>query len=387
MKKTILLSNSIIHFLNDASAVAVAMIFPLLYSQHFIITKYSHIGILSNLGLFVTFLFHILITHLEYKYEYKHMLLFSLIGISASLVLLTTTSSFLMFLGIYLVMRFFVSFYHPLGISWISRSHADKGLDFAMGIQSGSGNLGVFLAFISVGYLSQRYSWKMPMVLWALVCFVFGVLAYTIMKNTTTRKTYPGKSITFSSWTQTIKQIKVFIPGFIFGGACWGTAIYFAPSLLNHRFKIPLGKTGFYMALWIFLGTIMTYLYGLFNKKFGRWNICIAGFTGSTLCLVLLGLSQSSLIALLSLFFFGTFLFLNYPALQAFVGDSVSEKNKTIAFSLAANIQMLSGSIFGLISGFLSDYFGINTPFLLIAVLGVPVSLYYLILKKKQSLF
>ena len=42
-------------------------------------------------------------------------------------------------------MRVFTSFYHPIVIAWVSKSRAGSGreLDDAMGIQSGSGNLGV----------------------------------------------------------------------------------------------------------------------------------------------------------------------------------------------------------------------------------------------------
>lgn len=173
--------------------------------------------------------------------------------------------------------------------------------------------------------------------------------------------------------------MKKYIPGFVFGGACWGTTVYYAPSLLNHKFNVPLGKTGLYLAFWIGIGTVMTYLFGCLSRSFGRWRISIASFIGSSFFLFLLGISSVNSLALLSLFFFGAFLFLIFPAFQSSVGNLVSSDSQTLAFSIVANVQMLSGSIVVLISGFLSDKFGINSPFLLLAIMGTIISVYYLI--------
>ncbi|MQY56577.1 hypothetical protein GH140_00015, partial [bacterium] len=110
MKKKVLFSASLFHALNDAATVTVPMIFPLLYSQQFIIKKYFHIGILSNLGLLVTFIFQIIIANASHKYEYKTILLLSYLGISLSLALMTISTAFASFLLIYLAMRIFNSF-------------------------------------------------------------------------------------------------------------------------------------------------------------------------------------------------------------------------------------------------------------------------------------
>jgi len=57
------------------------MIFPLLYTHQFIITSYSRIGILSNLGLLTTFLFQVFLVPLSNRFEYKHLLFLSYAGI------------------------------------------------------------------------------------------------------------------------------------------------------------------------------------------------------------------------------------------------------------------------------------------------------------------
>jgi MFS family permease len=377
MKKKVLFSASLFHALNDGATVTVPMIFPLLYTQQFIIKKYFHIGILSNLGLLATFLFQIIIANISGKVEYKLMLLFSYLGICLSLGLITLSSTFASLLFIYLIMRSFTSFYHSVGVAWVSKTHPSQAIDFAMGIQSGSGNLGVFLAFMSSGYLAQNFSWKVPLFVWAGVGLLLGSISFLAVRKISTRSEEVPKP-GFASWMETLKKIKIYVPGFVFGGACWGTTVYYAPSLLNHRFQISLGHTGFYLALWIGVGTVMTYLFGFLSRHLGRVKISLLAFTGATLFLFIIGTALVKELALTSLFFFGAFLFLVYPGFQSFVAGKVLPKNQAQAFSLVANVQMITGAVVVLVSGFLSDRFGINSPFLLIGGLGAFISIFYL---------
>lgn len=383
MKKKILFSASLFHAFNDATTVTVPMIFPLLFSQQFIIQKYSHIGILSNLGLLTTFLFQIVIANFAHKFEYKHMLLLSFMGISFSLFLITLSASFVSMLFFYLLMRLFTSIYHPIGIATVSTAHPDQGLDFAMGIQSGSGNMGVFVAFISAGYLAQNFGWKMPLYVASVASLVLGIFSYHKVQDISLKRENPIRP-DLSSWIEALKDIKFYVLGFIFGGACWGTTVYYAPSLFNHRFKVALGNTGVFLALWIGIGTIMTYFFGYLSRRIGRKKLSLASFIGSTLFVFLLGAASALGLAVISLILFGIFLFLIFPAFQSFVANKVAGKNQVLAFSLVANIQMITGSIAVLAAGFLSDKYGINSPFLFLMILGFAVTAFYLL--RKNSL-
>ncbi len=384
MKKRILLSASLFHALNDSASVTVPMIFPLLYSQQYIITKYSHIGILSNLGFLTTLIFHIILANISHKVEYKHLLLLSIVGLSLSLFLITTSSVFIFLLLLYVLMRIFTSFYHSVGIAWVSKTHPNQSLDFAMGIQSGSGNIGVFIAFISAGYLAQTFSWKTPLSVWAVLIFVLGVISFLLVLKTSTKRKKKIES-NLSVWIETTKTIKPYIAGFIFGGACWTATVFYAPSLFNHKFHVPLDKTGILLAIWIGIGSLMTYIYGYLSRRFGRWKVSLFGFIGSTLCLFLLGTASKLEIAQVSLFLFGVFLFLIYPAFQTFVGTEVPFRDQAQAFGLVANIQMLTGAVVVLIAGFLSDKFGINYPFILMGILGVFISVFYLVMHRNNN--
>ena len=376
MKRHLLLSASLFHAINDGATVTIPMIFPILYSQEYIITRYSHIGLLSNLGLLVTLIAQIFIAQNDDRFQFKHLLLFSLAGIVVTMAVFPAVSSFYSLLLIYVLFRLFTSIYHPVGISWVSKTYSGENLDFAMGIQTGSGDFGVFIAFFATGYLAQRFGWRIPLYAFAAAAALFGAVAVLTASRTSTRQ--DRRPTYFSCWKETYLKVRFYVPGLLFGGACWVTTIFYAPSLLHHRFGISMGGTGLSLALWIGAGTAVTYLFGPLSRKAGRHNITLIGLAGATLSLLFLGFSDSRLSATLSLLLFGCFLFLIYPAIQSFVGQKVPEKNQTVAFSIIANIQMLAGAAAALISGFLSDYLGIQSPFILLSLMGILVTAYYI---------
>ena len=127
--------------------------------------------------------------------------------------------------------------------------------------------------------------------------------------------------------------------------------------------------------------------------RLGQWVLLVliqlgglGIMTFSTVFLLILGTASVLGVAAVALILFGAFLFLIYPAFQSFVAKKVPDRNQVLAFSIVANIQMITGSIVVLISGFLSDRFGINSPFLFLVGLGILVLANY-ILKKDSPLF
>ena len=376
MKNRILLSASLFHALNDATTVVVPMVFPLLYGRGSLITSYSQIGLLSNLGLLTTLLVQFLVVKLSCHIEYKTLLLWSFVGIGISLACLPLASSFLTLLAFFLFMRVVTSVYHPVMIAWISKSQPAQGLDQAMGIQSGSGNIGVLLAFLSVGYLAQKWDWKMPLLAWSVFGLAIGAAGALVIKGVSSRNEI-RPSLHFHSWMRVLRRIRHLIPGFIFGGMGWSVTIYYAPSLLNHQFAVPIGQTGLYLSLWIALGTVSGYGYGFLSRRFGRRTVFLTSIGVAALSLAAIGLAPGRTIAVIGLLVFGVFLLMTYPSLHTFTGSSVPHADQTQAFSWVSNIQILSGAVVTLLAGLLSDRFGIRAPFLLSALLAAVCFLFY----------
>ncbi len=378
MKDRILLSASLFHSLNDAASVIVPMTFPILYGQSHLITSYSQIGLLSNLGLMTTLCVQFLIVKLSYHVEYRSLMLMSLVGICSFMAVITMSSSFVSLLLFFLLLRISMSFYHPIVIAWVSKSQPLNRLDLAMGIQSGSGNAGVFLAFVSVGYLAERWGWKTPLLSWSLFGMLLGTLGLVVLRHIST-KGENRPPLRVSSWLKVLSKVGHLIPGFVFGGVGWAITVFYAPSLLNHEFGIPMGRTGLFMGLWIGLGTLSGYGYGFLSRWFGRKPVFLLSIGGSSLCLCLLGLAPARTAAVAGLLLFGMFLLIVYPSLHTFIGSTVPVGEQTQAFSWLANIQMISGALIALLAGFFSDRFGIRSAFILSAALSATVLGYYML--------
>jgi MFS family permease len=367
--RRILISSSLFHGLNDAATVVVPMVFPILYGRRFIIRSYSEIGLLSNFGLLSTLLFQVLVVHFSRRAEYRHLLVASFVGISLTLFLIPLSSGYLLFFIFYLLFRIFDSFYHTVGMAWVSRTHPHQAIDLAMGIQSGSGMFGVFLAFLSFGYLAQHSDWRLPLRFWGGACFLLGCLSFLLIRGLSIPRDEAGR-LDASSWLGTARLIRRHIPGFLFGGASWAVTIYFAPSLFFHKFAVPMARTGLFMAVWIGIGTVTTYLFGSISRRLGRGKAFKVGFAGASLSLLIIGLSPRSGIAALALFVYGIFLFLIFPSLQSSVGNTCPETRQPQAFSLVSNLQLLAGAVISLLAGFLSDRFGISSPFIVMGAVG-----------------
>ncbi|MDH7493644.1 MAG: MFS transporter [Candidatus Saccharicenans sp.] len=379
MKQRILLSASLFHALTDAATIVTPTIFPILYSQAFLIKKYSQIGLLSNLGLITTILIQFWVVTLSFRYEYRYLMLASGLGISLANFLIPLSPSFTVLILLFILLRGFTSFYHPVVIAWISRSRSGLGreLDDAMGIQSGSGNLGVLLAFVTTGYLAQHLGWKVPLYIWAVVGLVITATGVSVINKISSQKA-AKPDLSARNWLQVLKKVSHLLPGFFFGGMGWSVTVFYAPSLLHNNFNIPMGQTGVYLALWIGLGTITGYLYGFWSRKFGRKRVFLTSLAGATACLLVIGFSLSRSLSVAALLLFGGFLLMTYPSLHTFVGSTVRDEDQTQAFSWISNIQMVSGAVISLISGFLSDLLNIRFPFILAGVLSLAVFIFYL---------
>jgi MFS transporter, FSR family, fosmidomycin resistance protein len=378
MKTKILISASLFHALTDAASVITPMIFPLLLTQNFLIANYAQVGILSNLGLLTSLAVQFLVVRISFRSEYRTLMILSGVGLCASMAVIPLARTYGMLLLFFLLLRVFSSFYHPLVIAWISKSRAGSGreLDDAMGIQSGSGNLGVGLAYLTVGFLAQRWGWKTPFYVWAIFGLVLAGLGTWALRGVSSRSD-ERPSLKPADWWRSLRSIKRFVPGFFFGGAGWSVAVYYAPSLLHQKYGIPMGETGLFLALWIGLGTVTGYGYGIWSRRFGRKPVFMASLVGAAAALFLLGFAPTKALAVAGLLAFGGFLLMTYPSLHTFVGSTVPASGQTMAFSWVSNIQLISGALVSLVAGVLSDVLGIAFPFVFTGVLTIAVLAFY----------
>ncbi len=367
IKRKVLSTVVLHHLCNDASVVALPAIFPLLYNEGSLIRNYSDIGTTILIGLGVAVVFQLIIGHNVKRRHYRCCLALDALTVGISLLLMTLAHNYIMLVVFFIGVRIGTSVYHPVGISWISSTFKGPNLDRAMGTQSAFGDIGVLSAFISTGFLAQYFGWRTPLLIWGIVNLVAVGIGLSISRGTE-EPAPPPESEERVSWLETIGKLRSFMPIIILGGMAWGVTLGYAPSLFNHKLGISMSSTGIILSCWMAAGTVSSFLYGKISNLLGRHLTITIAYIVIVVTTLTLGLSGNTHLTIAAFVLYGMALFVTYPAILSFVGSTVDDKNRTAAFSLVSTIQILGNSTFAFVSGFLSDAYGINTPFILLGL-------------------
>ncbi len=386
IKRRILSTIVLHHFCNDASVVALPAIFPVLYTQKTLIKRYSDIGTVILIGLVVAIFFQLIIGHNVKRRHYRRLLVLDAAIVGISLLLMTLSRNFLMLVLFFIGVRIGTSVYHPVGISWISHTFRGGRLDRAMGFQSAFGDLGVLAAFASTGLLAQFYGWRAPLLLWGIINIAAVAASLIISRGTEALEASQEREEERVSWRETFGKLRTFIPVIILGGMAWGVTLGYAPSLFNHRLGISMSQTGTILSCWMAAGAAVSFLYGKIAQVLGRHSTIMIAYVVIVLTAITIGLSSNSSLTIGAFIVYGVALFITYPAILSFVGSTVDEKNRTAAFSLVSTIQIVGNSSCAFISGFLSDAYGINTPFLLLGAATLLSVIYLAIIMRTRKI-
>ena len=383
-EKKILGSVSVFHLFNDASVVALPTIYPILYSQGLLIKRYADIGTMIFIGLVVSILFHFFVGHWAKGRHYRLLLVLDDLVVGLFLLLTPLAKNYIALIFLYVGVRIGSSIYHPVGISWITHTFRGKNFDRAMGIQSAFGDVGVLAAFLGTGYLAQSFGWTNPLYVWGVLC-ITAAIAGCILSRGTADGGEHEKEEESVSWRETFHDQRYLILPALLCGISWGITLAYGPSLLNHKLGAPMSVTGLILGCWIGAGTIASLMYGKVVQRIGRYGAIVLGcvLTAVTTCII--GFSTNLVLSAVLMAAFGWSLFLTFPALLTLVGSIAKSKNRTAAFSLNANIQILGNAAFTFVAGFMSDAWGINTPFFLLGAVAIVIAVYVLALRKRVA--
>ncbi|MEM0466830.1 MAG: MFS transporter [Candidatus Thermoplasmatota archaeon] len=377
-KKKILSTVSMYHALTDGSVSVIPLLFPI-FKQLFQLS-YTEVGIITGGGLCITLIFQLIIGEYGDGQNTGVLLSFGILCTAISLLLLSTSRDFFTLVFFIFVLRFSTSFFHPLGVGWISRTFKKEGLDWAMGIQSGSADFGSFLAVLSTLYLTDVFqNWGAPLYIWAGGCFcglIIGLLAIKDLQQHALRAPRQknrtrGKKQTIREAFQVFKQIKLLAPGFMISGAAWGVTITYLPLLLTEKTTLSLPIIGMSVAVWIGVGSITSLCYGKIRNRINRKKLIILAYFILGGMSILITLSTQYFLIISAMILLGISVFLTYPALFSFVSEVTHESVEGRTFGIIFTFQTGGGTLLIFISGFLADFYGITFPFVLIGCLSL----------------
>jgi MFS family permease len=379
-EKRILSAVSIFHAFNDASVVALPTVFPLLYPT--LIKRYADIGTLILIGLGVSVLLQFAVGHWAKGRHYRALLALDNFVVGIFLLLTPLARSYPMLIFFYAGVRLGSSIYHPVGVAWVTHSFKGRGRDRALGIQSGFGDVGVLLAFLGTGYLAQSFGWMVPLMVWGAFNIVAGVAGLWVSRGTNGADGF-DTSDERVSWKETIRDQRHLLLPALLGGLGWGITLAYGPNLLNHKLGASMSVTGICLGGWIGAGACAGLLYGKAAGRLGRYGTIITGCVCTAAITCVIGFSTNLVATGILLTFFGGSLLLTFPAILSLIGSAAKSKNRTAAFSLNSNLQVGGNAIFTFAAGFMSDAWGINTPFFLVGAMSLIVAVYVIALRKR----
>ena len=380
-KYSILTTVSIYHALNDGAISVVPLLFPIFKDIYNL--NYTQIGLMTSISLFIHLIVQLYIGRISDGKNFRIMLSFGILLISFSLFILTETKDFFTLLIFLIFLRISVSFFHPIGVGWVSRTFKKERLDWAMGIQSGSADLGVFVALLTTLYLTEIKGWQFPLYIWSFFAVIVVIIGIFITRNIdknllTVKKTYKKQKIIEKIQDSVIllKKIKLLIPAFAISGSAWGIIVTYLPLFLDERTSLSLEYIGFVAAVWIGIGCITSFSYSRIKSYLGRKNVIIISYFIIGVACLILSFTVNVYIILLIMVLLGFSVFLTYPALSSFISEVTDESSEGSTFGIVFTLQLGGGTILLFLGGFLSDIYGIWIPFV---ILGIP-SLFFSIL-------
>jgi MFS family permease len=259
-----------------------------------------------------------------------------------------------------------------------------------MGIQSGSADLGAFLAIATTLYIAESTHWTFPLYIWAIVGIIGLLVAILLTQNIDRKYIIVKKETKKQNLKETtreafslMKKIKLLLPAFMISGAAWGVVATYLPLLLNERTTLSLPIIGLLVAVWIGIGSISSLSYGRISSRISRKKIILFSYLTLGIMGLLLAYFTNIIIIVVIMVLMGISIFLTYPALFSFVSEITDESAESWTFGITFTFQTGGGTIILFLGGVLSDLFGIWMPFALMGMLSLIMTGLLLAYRKK----
>ncbi|MEW5747263.1 MAG: MFS transporter [Candidatus Thermoplasmatota archaeon] len=341
------------HACNDGTLMVLVAVLPILIQEMDL--SYSDVGILG-LGLIITVVVQYFVGKASDRHFSRYLLEVGAGLMALSFLLIPLVSDFVGLFIVVIAMRVGASFYHPIGVSWITREYQGPYLDTSLGIQSGVGNLGVITALGTSGFLGEYLGWKAPCILWAALNLVAIALGAFMTRGHEPPRPSAGDSVRIPVMS-TFRKIAIIAFPVAVGGAFYQVTTYFGPISLTQEHGWSTGDADLVFAVWIGVGMLTSYLFGRVSGRFGRANILRWGYATACVGAVILAFVAAWYLIVPTLVVFGALFFLTYPALFGLATLSTEPAERGATFGILFGFQLGGGAVVVAACGALSDAF------------------------------
>ncbi len=363
---------SLNHATNDGSVYLLSSLFPIVLAL-FNISVFQ-VGIIVALGYLVNILFQPVVGHYSEGREPGRLLAIGISVITVSVISFVFATGFLSLLASVILLRLGSSFFHPVGISTISKSYGGPRLQKSMGFQSAFGNVGVLLVFLTSAPLYLATGWRATFIVFAIWTLADVVLTLTFLRGRYSAASDDPQTPS-SSKPQTKRTIPLFfvLAAFISGGS-YAVILNFANIFLGTRAHLDVSQANLIVSAFIAFASLGAIATGGWTR-FVPTNVLLAisyiVASGSIAAFTLL--SGNAILATITLLATGFSISATYPLtyteLSRYLGSIGQQSGRS--FGVLSSGQTIGASILGLASGYVSQFLSLEVSFGSVALLAL----------------
>ncbi|HZY93459.1 MAG TPA: MFS transporter [Candidatus Bathyarchaeia archaeon] len=373
--KTVLYVVALNHAINDGSVYLPSTLFPIIISL-FSLSVFQ-VGILVSAGYIVSVIFQPVVGHYSESRNPGKLLATGILVVSLSLLTFTTSNGFPALLFSIILLRLGSSFFHPVGISAVSRTYRGPGLQRAMGFQSAFGNVGVLLIFLSAAPVYTLIGWAYTWILYASLTMTDVILTILILRT----KRSPVQLVN----NHTVNQSpigKYYVPfftvaaAFVSGGS-YAVILNFANILLKDKLQLSTPVTNLVVSAFIATASVGAFSTGTL-AQYAKTNTSLsAAFLLASVAIFLVALFPGSLaLATAGLLVCGFSISATYPLTYTILSDHIGRDPERTgrSFGILSSSQTIGGSVMGLLAGSISQLAGLSYAFVAVAIIMLVAS-------------
>ncbi|HVH14618.1 MAG TPA: MFS transporter [Candidatus Angelobacter sp.] len=363
---------SLNHATNDGSVYILSSLFPIVLAL-FSLSVFQ-VGLIVALGYLVNILFQPVVGHYSEGRDPARLLSIGMLVIAFSIISFIFATGFLSLMASVILLRLGSSFFHPVGISTISKSYSGPRLQKSMGFQSAFGNVGVLLVFLTSGPLYLAVGWRATFIVFSAWTLADVILTMTLLRGQHSAAPANLQTATSSS-QQTRQTLPLFfvLAAFISGGT-YAVILNFANIFLGTRAQLGVSQANLVVSAFIAFASLGALSTGRWTR-FVRTNVLLAISYLIASCSVAAFtlLSGNVILATITLLATGFSISGTYPLtyteLSRYLG-SVGQQSGG-SFGVLSSGQTIGASILGLASGYVSQFFGLEVSFGTVAMLAL----------------
>ena len=363
---------SLNHATNDGSVYLLSSLFPIVLAL-FDISVFQ-VGIIVALGYLVNILFQPVVGHYSEGRDPGRLLAIGISIVTVSVISFIFAIGFLSILASVILLRLGSSFFHPVGISTISKSYGGPRLQKSMGFQSAFGNIGVLLVFLISAPLYLSVGWRATFIVFAIWSLADVFLTLTFLRGRYSAASDDPQTPS-SSKPQTKRTIPLFfvLAAFISGGS-YAVILNFANIFLGTRTHLDVSQANLIVSAFIAFASLGAIATGGWTR-FVPTNILLAisyiVASGSIAAFTLL--SGNAILATITLLATGFSISATYPLtyteLSRYSGSIGQQSGRS--FGVLSSGQTIGASILGLASGYVSQFLSLEVSFGSVAILAL----------------